>query len=229
MSQDFRKGNLSNALMHDGGAPGYRRQAFETTPVSLPERRMIDLAIAQIASQLNQALRRQFMADEDLVVLANLHEQDGTVATHIANKLVVSLVGVEREDQSRQGVASGLLGGRAGLYPAPVHLNLMLMFAANFGGSNYPEALKFIASTVAFFQGRPVFDAQNTPDLDRRLHKLTLEIENLSVADLSNLWGMLSGKYLPSVLYRMRLVSIDAEQITAQVPRVSKPAVGVSA
>ena len=190
---------------------------------------MIDVAIAQVASQLNQALRRQFMVDEDLVVLANLHEQDGTVATHIANKLVVSLVGVEREDLSRQGMASGLLGSRAGLYPSPVHLNLMVMFAANFSGTNYPEALKFISSTVAFFQGRPVFDGQNSPDLDRRLHKLTLEIENLNVSDLSNLWGILSGKYLPSVLYRMRLVSIDSDQITVQVPRITKPGVGVAA
>jgi hypothetical protein len=103
----------------------------------------------------------------------------------------------------------------------------MVMFAANFSGSNYPEALKFLSSTVAFFQGRPLFNHQNTPELDRRIDKLTLEIENLSVSDLSNLWGMLSGKYLPSVLYRMRMVNIDANQLTAQIPRVAQPEVGV--
>ena len=38
---------------------------------------------------------------------------------------------------------------------------------------------------------------------------------------------MLSGKYLPSVLYRMRMVNIDANQLTAQIPRVAQPEVGV--
>lgn len=190
---------------------------------------MIDTAIAQVAGQLNQALKRQFMVGEDLVALSNLHEQDGTVATQVVNKLAVFLVNVERE--SVPGGAMGGMGGLSALRSAqkspPVHLNLMVMFAANFNGSNYPEALKFLSSTVSFFQGRPVFNHQNSPDLDPRIDKLTMEIENLSVSDLSNLWGMLSGKYLPSVLYRMRMLSIDAGQVLAQLPRVAEPAVGV--
>jgi len=106
-----------------------------------------------------------------------------------------------------------------------VCLNLMLMFAANFSGSNYPEALKFISSTIAFFQSRPLFDHQNTPELDPRIDKLALDIENLGIGDLSNLWGMLSGKYLPSVLYRVRLITIDAGQLNAQLPLVRQPQV----
>lgn len=193
---------------------------------------MIDTAIAQIAGQLNQALKRQFMSGEDLVVLGNLHEQDGSVATQVANKVAVFLVNIEREavPAGQSGQSGGSAMQRMGLSAPPVHLNLMVMFAANFGGANYPEALKFLASTVSFFQGRPVFNHQNSPELDSRIDKLTMEIENLNVSDLSNLWGMLSGKYLPSVLYRMRLLSLDAGQLLAQVPRVAQPetAVGTS-
>jgi hypothetical protein len=101
------------------------------------------------------------------------------------------------------------------------------MFAATFSGVNYPEALKFISQTIAFFQGRPVIDHQNTPDLDPRIDKLMLDIENLNAAELSNLWGILRGTYMPSILYRMRMVTIDAGQWTAQVPGVSRPQVGV--
>lgn len=187
---------------------------------------MIDAAITQVASQLNQVLKRQFMVGEDLVVVCNLHEQDGTVATQVANKLAVFLVNIEREPVPA-GAAAGGFSQRLMHKAAPVHLNLMVMFAANFSGSNYPEALKFLSSTVAFFQSRPVFTHQNTPELDRRIDKLTLEIENLAISDLSNLWGMLSGKYLPSVLYRLRMVSIDADQLSAQIPRVAQPEVGV--
>jgi hypothetical protein len=187
---------------------------------------MIDAAITQVASQLNQALKRQFLVAEDLVVVCNLHEQDGSVATQVTNKLAVFLVNIERESVP-VGASGGSVSQRYLQKTAPVHLNMMVMFAANFSGSNYPEALKFLSSTVAFFQGRPLFNHQNTPELDRRIDKLTLEIENLSVSDLSNLWGMLSGKYLPSVLYRMRMVNIDADQLTAQIPRVAQPEVGV--
>ncbi len=189
---------------------------------------MIAAALSQVAGQLNQALKRQFLVAEDLVVVCNLHEQDGTVATQVANKLAVFLVNVERESVPA-GPGGGNLAQRFTQKSAPVHLNLMVMFAANFSGNNYPEALKFLSSTVAFFQGRPLFNHQNTPELDRRIDKLTLEIENLSISDLSNLWGVLSGKYLPSVLYRMRMVSIDANQLTAQVPRVAQPDVAVKA
>lgn len=190
---------------------------------------MIDTAIVQIANQLNHALKRSFQVGEDLVVVSNLHEQDGSVAAHVANKLVVSLVNIERDAVPCNTPRSGLGGGRFLQSPAPVCLNLMLMFAANFGGNNYPEALKFVSSTISFFQSRPLFDHQNTPELDPRIDKLTLDIENLAINDLSNLWGMLSGKYLPSVLYRLRLITIDAGQINALLPIVRLPQADVHA
>jgi len=186
---------------------------------------MIDAAIVQIASQLNQALRRSFQVAEDLVVVSSLYEQDGGAAANVANKLAVFLVNIERDSMPCSAPRSGLGGGRFAQSPAPVCLNLMLMFAANFSGSNYPEALKFISSTIAFFQSRPLFDHQNTPELDPRIDKLALDIENLGIGDLSNLWGMLSGKYLPSVLYRVRLITIDAGQLNAQLPLVRQPQV----
>lgn len=190
---------------------------------------MIDAAISQIASQLNIALRRTFRSADDPVVVANLMEQDGSVATTAANKLAVFLVNIERETlpfASGPAARAALPGARVGVANPPVHLNLMLMFAANFTAGNYVEALKFVSATVGFFQARPVLDHENTPDLDPRIDKLVLDIENLSLHDLSNLWGILSGKYLPSILYRVRLVTIDANQLDSQVSTVSRPQVG---
>lgn len=190
---------------------------------------MIDAAIAQVSGQLNQALKRQFgIGDDHLVVLSNLHEQDGTVATQVVDKVAVFLVNVERESVPGSRTQAGS-PSHSVVRTEPVHLNLMVMFAANFGGKNYDQALKYLSSTVSFFQGRPVFNHQNTPELDARIDKLTMEIENLSISDLSNLWGVLSGKYLPSVLYRMRMLSLDAGKITAQVPRVAQPEARVGA
>lgn len=190
---------------------------------------MIAAAVSGIATQLNHSLRRTFKVGEDLVVVSNLTEPDGNLVAQVPNKLALFLVNIEKDTLPYRPSALSHAGlGRTGISQAPVHLNLMLMFAATFSGSNYPEALKFISHTIGFFQSRPVFEHQNTPELDPRIDKLMLDIENLSISDLSNLWGVLGGKYMPSVLYRMRMVTIDSGQLSGQAPYVAQPLTGAS-
>lgn len=177
---------------------------------------MIHAAVSHIANQLNQFLKRSFDLNEDVVVMSNILEQDGTLAPNISNKLVVFLVNVERETTSALQAKSSDFAQSASTYP-PVFLNLYVMIAGHFGASNYAEALKFLSNTVSFFQRQPVFDHQLTPDLDKRIDKLALDIENLNIQDLSSLWGVLSGKYLPSILYKVRMVSFDAGDIRSQL------------
>lgn len=190
---------------------------------------MIDIALGVIVSQLNQALRRTFAIREDIAVLSNLLEQDGRVGPQVENKLVVSLVNIEREAVVQRDARPGRNAmARALLTPDPVHLNLSVMFAANFSGSNYNEALKMISGTIGFFQSRPVLDHRNTPELDRRIDRLALDIANLSLNDLSNLWSILSGKYVPSIMYRVRMVSVDLGQVSALSTPVGQPQVAVA-
>jgi hypothetical protein len=185
---------------------------------------MIDSAISHISSQLNQFLRRSFELAEDIVVISNVMEQDGNVASHIDNKLVAFLVNIERDSVSyRKPNGSDIGGFQSASHFPPVCLNFYVMFAAHFSGNNYLESLKFLSYTIDFFQRQPIFDHQNTPDLDSRIEKLILGIENLDIRDLSNLWGVLSGKYLPSILYKVRMVTFDADDVRIQVPTVQEP------
>jgi len=180
---------------------------------------MIDVAVEHIRSHLNQFLKRTFDINEDVVVMSNILEQDGNIASLINDKLAVFLVNIEKDSTpySKPNGGSSAADLTIARNP-PLYVNLYLMFAANF--NNYPEALKFISNTINFFQRRPFFDHHNSPDLDTRIEKLMLEVHNLSIDDLSNLWGVLSGRYLPSVLYKVRVVAIDAEDITAVVPTI---------
>ena len=57
---------------------------------------MIHVGLIHIATQLNQHLMRTFDLNEDVVVVSNIFEMDGTVPTHVNNKIIVSLVNVER-------------------------------------------------------------------------------------------------------------------------------------
>jgi len=184
---------------------------------------MIDRAIGQIAAQLNEYLRATLASSEDVVVLSNLLGPDGAPAPNVNNRVVLFLTSIEKDTvpvRIPQNAADGLETGR------PLFLNLYLMVAANFTGNNYPEALKYLSHTIAFFNGRPVLHHANSPDLDDRIEKLVLDIENTSPQAMSNIWGVLGGRYLPSVLYRVRMVAVGGEDIRERVPRITDPRAG---
>lgn len=185
---------------------------------------MIDAALSQLAGQLNEHLRRRFQLSEDLAVLSNLHEQNGTLVPLVSNKLVLFLAGIERDTVAYRASGTPALGlGTSVLNrPEPIYLNLLVMCAANFSGSNYPEALKFLSGAIGFFQSHPVLDHQNSPGLDSRLERLILNIENLSSSEMHSLWGIHSGRYLPSVLYRVRMVSIDGLHISGRETEIGQ-------
>ncbi|WP_165872530.1 Pvc16 family protein [Nitrosomonas sp. Nm84] len=60
-------------------------------------------------------------------------------------------------------------------------------------------------------------------DIQVNAERSFLDIGNLSIQDLSDLWGSLDGEYLPSILYRVRVVAFDTEDIVGRIPVVSEP------
>ncbi|MCE4554318.1 Pvc16 family protein [Roseateles cellulosilyticus] len=189
---------------------------------------MIDAALLHLAGHLNAVLRRSHQSAEDLVAVTGLQEADGSPAAAATHRLSAFLVNLEPERVPGQPFHPIGSGERLARSATPLHLNLLVMFAANYGGTTYPEALKLIGSTIACFQATPVLDAQNSPGLDARLDKLMLSLEPLGLQETATLWGMLGGRYVPSVLYRVRLLTIDARQPDAQLPAVRSPRVGVA-
>ena len=45
--------------------------------------------------------------------------------------------------------------------------------------------------------------------MDPKLENLSIEIVDMSMDALSNLWSMLGAKYMPSVLYKIRMLHFD--------------------
>jgi hypothetical protein len=185
---------------------------------------MINAAISHLAQQLNQQFKNNFHVLEDVVVVSNLMELDGTVAPNTNNKLVLTLVNIEKDSMPyRLNQPTRGIDDRQLMYSSPLYLNLYLMMSANFGAGNYSEALKTISQAISFFQQQAVFDRQNCPGLDSRIEKLILDMENLKIPDLNNLWSLMGGKYLPSVLYKVRMITVDTGAIVQQVPVITDP------
>lgn len=175
---------------------------------------MIDQALHTVKEQLNQFLRLRFDLAEDMVVLSYVINQDGSVATQDENKIIFSLVDISEETFAQKG--SQYRTSNFGEYVAKpdLHLNLQVIFTAFFNPNNYTEALKFISSVIEFFHSKPVFTAQNSPALaDKGIEKLHFEIFHLDSNSKNNLWATIGGKYMPSIIYKVRMIKIQDQAI----------------
>ena len=176
---------------------------------------MIDRAVNLVASRLNDHLRSRFGIADDLVVVSGLSDAEGKTPPAVRNRLAVFVTGISHDTMAR-GVPgrAPVVAGRSPVAPMAVHLTVHLMIASSFDSENYLESLKILAHAVQFFQANPVFDRLSAPEMDRSIEQLTLEIENLSTDASAQLWGTLGGRYLPSVLYRMRTVTINSNALS---------------
>lgn len=183
---------------------------------------MIGEALRLIVGELDSALQRQATGGGSLAALTNLVDANGAAVPEAAEKIAVFIVSISRENVptlSPRVLPSG--GGKFAQQQKLLDLSLKIMCAANFSGSTYHEALKRISGTIEFFQRRPLFTPKDTPGLPAGIERLTMEIENIDAADLNHVWTIHGGRYLPSVLYRMRVLSLDAGRIEAQ-PRAGE-------
>lgn len=99
----------------------------------------------------------------------------------------------------------------------PVELDLLILFIAHNG--HYETALRDLSDVASFFQANPVFDQQRYPALNasvtdpvnkpwQLIERLTFKLYNLSFEQQNNLWAMLGGKYFPSLVYKMNMLTV---------------------
>jgi hypothetical protein len=188
---------------------------------------MIDKAMSFIVGEINSLLSTRFQTNEDIAVLSSLANPDGTLPPAIENKIVISLINVERE-ASANGSSWPMRGGLEGhgRVSPPLGLNLMVMVTASFGG-NYGEALKVLGNVMAFLQSKPMFNARNSAAFPANFEKLSLELVNLSIHEVNNVWSILGAKYMPSIVYKVRMLVVQENWIAERVPTITAPAARV--
>jgi len=124
--------------------------------------------------------------------------------------IIISLINIEENRISRDPQNYARNGLDIKNKNPAVHLYLTLLFTSVRHEGGYGKALEIVQNTIAFFQKKYVFDHANTPSLDPGIEKLILEMVSLNMEQLHQLWSMLGGKYHPSIVYRMRMVTIDS-------------------
>jgi hypothetical protein len=79
-----------------------------------------------------------------------------------------------------------------------------------------------VSYVIQFFQAKNVFTPENTTELDPRVQKLIIELHPMSFEQQNYLWGMVGGKYLPSALYKFRLLVIQDNLALEAITATSK-------
>lgn len=157
-----------------------------------------------LAGQLNAFLNARFGNEgPDRAALGPVPDKE-TSPTH---PLTLSLVRIEEERVVKTQTATRKRDGQVEEVQPDIKLNLFVLVVAH--GNSYADALKFLSATVGFFQSRPVFDRTNTPGMDDSLEKLLIELHSQTFEEQNQLWGSLSLRYLPSVLYRVRMLIVQ--------------------
>lgn len=185
---------------------------------------MLHTALQFLTAELNDYLKlKTGYPDENRVFITNVAtESGGVVIPDMA--LGMSLINIEEErvfkDQQTTVINND---GRTEHINPEIKLNLYVLISANFqdkqtdtAEDDYVEGLKQLSYVISFFQSKNVFTRENSPALaekDPSLKRLIVELYSYSFEQLYNFWSVLGTKYLPSVLYKVRLLRFQEQAV----------------
>ncbi len=165
---------------------------------------MIYQALSSFAESLSGHLSRVFSLHDDMVALAPYESRN---ATSLPNKIVVTLVNIERETAGGITFSNRPSGERFAKLPPTWQVNLYVLVAAVFAEKQYGEGLQFLSESMCYIRNHPTIDIMQSGE------SLAVEPVNLSMAELSNLWSISGGTYRPSILCKIRLLDISGAEI----------------
>ncbi|MFT3795834.1 DUF4255 domain-containing protein [Flavobacterium sp.] len=184
---------------------------------------MLMPALQYTKNVLDQYIRNKFSLDESKVILNNVIDSNGSIPKENENKVVLSLINIERETTKPFYVRNQNLpdGSYADVSPAQ-RFTVDLLLTSNF--DDYADTLRFLNAVIQFFQSNPALDAGAFSNIPEGLPRLEFDIEKLNYNEMQGLWTAMGAKYQPSVVYKMRLLTIQSSQAEGFTPSIERTA-----
>jgi len=183
---------------------------------------MIDNALKIIANEVNKYVVRKLDPDRDpsstkRIAIGNIAKaQDvdasGSRPDAASAPGMVTLVNIEEERNARSVNNYIKVNDKIEYKNPKVFLNLFCLFSINH--NSYETSLQYLSLIIQFFQYKNVINQRNTPAdnglvLDPKIDKLIFDMVSLNAEQINHLWAVLGGKYFPSVLYKVRMLTIE--------------------
>lgn len=106
--------------------------------------------------------------------------------------------------------------GRVDAVQPDIRLVLYLLFVARF--TDYAESWNTLSALLSQLQAMPVFDRDTAPALPPGVERLAFELVSQSFTELNDVWNALRTTHHPSLLYRVRLLSLRDTSATPSIP-----------
>ena len=183
---------------------------------------MLDIALKFLEDQLNTYLLTRTGSNSTLgqVKMSKLVDDDGKSAI-TQDTIGASVINLEEDRIFKAQLPEHIYTNGQNIVLEPeLKLNLYVLFAANF--QQYEQALKYMSYLLTYFQSHPSFTSVEYPALDPHIEKLTIELQSLNYEQLNQIWAFIGGKQLPSVIYKVRLVSLQDTMATAIQPPITE-------
>ncbi|MEM6768513.1 MAG: DUF4255 domain-containing protein [Bacteroidota bacterium] len=189
---------------------------------------VIDAAIQMIATEVNNYLL--ISPGNEIVIPSNLLTQSGSLVQGLDGHIVMSLVNIEEDRISRPlNVHRKLSNGTVETIKPEVRLNLYFLFTAvpastnvDTTGATYVNSVRNLSRVIGFFQTKNFFDIQNTPSLEGQLGRIWMELYPLTFEQQNHLWGAMGAKYMPSIMYKVRIVTIQENEVQFDGPPITQ-------
>ncbi len=142
------------------------------------------------------------LPNNECTVELGLIEKDG----QDEKGLLITLVRTEEETSVKQPNAQLRMNneGNKRYYANPdVRLNLYILISSH---TSYPLALQQISDTIYYLNSIHPDDTS----ISQEIRRLSIELQSPTAEQWNSMWQTLGGKVVPSVLYKVRLITISS-------------------
>lgn len=186
---------------------------------------MIGTIVQYITAQLDELLqlRLRKSTDQSLVLLSGTSDENLTDAGRIQNVIRLSMVNMQEANLANANYSS-LVGKNASFSQIthPLFLNLKLLIYADFDTKRTEYGLNLLGMIMAYLQGKPSWNSQNSPNLPSLMDRIIFELVSLNLHEQSHLWSHLGSTYKPYALYKLKMISLDSGLLDGFTPNVSQ-------
>lgn len=175
---------------------------------------MIKEVLTILRNKLNDSVNglKDGQHSGDIAVVDDIAKHDDDTSG-LDDKVVITLLNVEEEStlKNRSWYTRTTISENPPVYDMkkqnpPAYLNLYLMIAAN--RNAYDKSLSDISKVIEIFQTNNVLEYTDS-DVGKSF-KFRIELHSIPFEQLSYIWGLLGGKVMPSALYKVSVVKIEA-------------------
>lgn len=171
---------------------------------------MLDRIFGHLIRSLEEYLSGYYEHPEGVVKLGAIGNEEGN---ETEGKMMITLLNMERE------TAAGRNGNRKegreylGSKP-PLHLNVYWLLSSAFKEEKYELGLKLLGYSLLYFQQHTAFRLEG--------NLFTIEPVSLDFQGLANVWSVMGGQYYPSMVYKLRMLTLAGEEISRTAPDIYK-------